>query len=473
MLVTFADGSRETYDDIPFKQGSEGKIYLSQDQKSVVKLYHQHTDLQKEVKRKDRIEKLIHQFNPTKDDPYWKQFFTWPEKRVERPSVGFKMPFASGLKTIEHYLFPKAYEHLKPEEKGWFIGQIACAIKLTSAANRMARMGFCYTDFSEKNVMVDPFAGRTVLIDCDSLTIPGKLAPTVEGTSWYRAPEIVSGQVKTPSVETDRHALAVLLYLYLLRAHPLVGNKVFALNNVERDEQLCFGQNALYIEDPTDQSNRHSQQSLKAAMLGAEMERLFKMAFVQGLHSPSDRPLPGQWLEALHHMYDHLIPCASSKCSWHFFVAFPSGKLICPMCHQPIQELQQIPFIYLFDVKRANGIQNFSAVRRNAQHYIIGWPGRNLQQWHCRSDVTPIYSGPHHTPDYSARASLEYDSALKQWYLKNLRLPELRYRHVGDPPDAWRSCLIHEIFPLTQRTQIQFSDHISSYRAHVEMVPVN
>jgi len=56
----------------------------------------------------------------------------------------------------------------------------------------LATLGLCYPDFSGKNVLVDPFAGLTVLIDCDSLTVPGRLSATVDGSpdfarlSWSR-----------------------------------------------------------------------------------------------------------------------------------------------------------------------------------------------------------------------------------------------------------------------------------------------
>src|SRR5947207_7565486 len=128
------DDWTDKYLDMTFTQGSEGAIFRSRDKKSVVKLYHPNP--KKDVQRRDRIEKLINNFNPTRDDTYWVEFFTWPEKMVEKPGVGYRMRFASGLKTLNHYIFPKAYSRLSPQEKGWFIGQIATAIKLASAADR-------------------------------------------------------------------------------------------------------------------------------------------------------------------------------------------------------------------------------------------------------------------------------------------------------------------------------------------------
>src|SRR2546425_7831602 len=172
MKVTFADGSVEQYEDMPISAGLEGEIFRSLDGKYAVKLYLP-PDKARDAERIHRIDTLINDLNPTKDDPNWAEFFTWPEKRVVQPRVGFRMRFVGGLRTLENYILPKAFARLKPEERGWFIGRVATAIKLVGAANRLATMGLCYPDFSGKNILVEPFEGRMVMIDCDSLTVPG------------------------------------------------------------------------------------------------------------------------------------------------------------------------------------------------------------------------------------------------------------------------------------------------------------
>ena len=266
MQVKFSDGSYGQYEDNPLAAGAEGEIFCSTDGRSVVKLYH--LDLAKDAERIERIDKLINDFNPTRStlkptkiDPYWAEFFTWPEQRVIQPKIGFRMRFAGGLKALEHYILPKSFHRLKPEERGWFIGRIAIAVKLATAANRMSSMGLSYPDFSSKNILVDPFAGRMVLIDCDSLTVPGQLPPTVEGTTWYRAPEIVMRRVLTPSVKTDRHALAVILYQWLLLWHPLRGDRKLA-DDPDLEDQLCFGKEALISNTRRTQQIKHISKCL-------------------------------------------------------------------------------------------------------------------------------------------------------------------------------------------------------------------
>lgn len=462
MEVRFSDGSVEQYADTALGGGRQGQIYAARDGKSVVKIYH--PDFAGERDNIYRINNLIDRFNPTRQDAYWTQFFTWPEKRVVSPGVGYRMRYVPGMKTLSHYIFSKAYKRLPPEEKGWFIGRVAAAIKLITAADRLSRMGLCYPDFSDKNVMVDPFAGHMVLIDCDSLTVPTILPATIEGTSWFRAPEIIAKKTSTPTVITDRHAMAVLLYQWFLSRHPLDGDRPPLDSDPDKDDLLRYGENALYSEHPTDTLNHlKGGLDLTSAALGPELQKLFRIAFVDGLHQPDARPLPYQWQKGLQHTYDWIIPCASMYCDWRFFVADPSARLICPKCHEPVRNPQTVPLLYL---QRYKGTK---APLKSDTHYIVGWPQRILHQWHTREDATPFYVDPHNKPDNAPCALFAYEQAKNQWYLQNLALADLRYRLPGDPADRWTPWPINSTLPLAQQMEILFSNHPASFRGLVEI----
>jgi serine/threonine protein kinase len=470
MKVKYADGSTEEYEDTSLAGGAEGEIFLSRNGKSVIKLYSR--DPTKDAERIRRIDQLIDEFNPTKGSSYWAEFFTWPEKRVVHPAVGYRMRFAGGMKTLEHYILGKSYTRLKPEERGWFIGQIAVALKLVSAANCMSSKGLCYPDFSGKNILVDPFRGRMVLIDCDSLTVPGKLPPTVEGTSAFRAPEIVMRQVTTPSVRSDRHALAVILYQWLLRWHPLMGNKVYDSNDPDHDDELRYGREALYIEHPTDESNRAKKQVLKAYMLGPELEELFQKAFVDGLHQPDKRPLPYEWQRAFYHTYDHIIPCSSPYCGWRFFVAARTPQLFgnynlrltCPRCEHRLNNPRTLPFIYLFPHRGTRNPDDYDANISRA-HYVIGWPKRALHKWHIKpEDAAHISTDVTYVPDPAPYALFEYDHDSEQWYLYNLALRLLSYT---DSSGTWKQCSMKERLLLVPGMSIQFGNTPEYFRAQI------
>jgi serine/threonine protein kinase len=478
MQVKFSDGTIEQYEDAPLAAGAEGEIYRSRDKRSVIKLYF--PDKARETERIERIDKLINEFNPTRNsfnsgkiDPYWAEFFTWPEKRITQPQVGFRMRFAGGLKTLEHYILPKAYSRLKPEERGWFIGRIAIAIKLAAAANRMSSMGLSYPDFSGKNVLVDTFSGRMVLIDCDSLTVPGKLPPTVEGTTWYRAPEIVTRSVTTPSVKTDRHALAVILYQWLLLWHPLRGDRKLT-DDPDRDDQLCFGREALYIEHPKNAANRASKQIFKSDILGAELKELFEKAFVDGLHHPDRRPQPFQFQRALYRTYDHVIPCTSRYCDWRFFIVTSPPSMLtthafqlsCPRCGESIENPRTLPFLYLHEHK---GSRNPDDYRSDIAHYIVGWHDRPLHKWHVRKDMTNIYTDATVIPDTQPCVVFKYDESSQQWYLQNLSLPNMRYMNARG---TWTPCPVKTSTLLTTGMTIQFGDAPQHFRASIVLQKV-
>ena len=469
MDVKFADGSTGKYEDAPLAAGTEGAIHLSRDGKSVVKLYF--ADPQKETGRIQRIDMLIHELNPTSGNRDWAEYFTWPEKRVVAPDVGYRMRYASGLKTLEHFILGKAFHRLKPDERGWFIGRMGVAIKLATAANRLASMGLCYPDFSGKNILVDAFRARMALIDCDSLTVPDKLPPTVEGTSDSRAPEIVMRTVTTPSVTSDRHTLAVIFYRWLLWWHPLNGDKNFDPDPVQ-DDLLRYGQKALYIEHPSDDSNKAQGQVLKAHILGPELEGLFRQVFVNGLHHPEQRPQPYQWQRAFYRTYDHLIPCSSPYCDWRFFIVSHTPQawgsrplsLVCPRCAVTVAEPKTLPFLYLLPHKGTNNPDDYANMTAPDLHYVVGWPQRTLHLWHVKPSATRVYTDVGYVPDANPLASFSSDANEDQWYLHNLQLPQLQFLDTGG---TWQPCSLKHAVPLLPETIIQFGPAPECFRARI------
>src|SRR5699024_10400702 len=124
-------------------------------------------------------------------------------------------------------------------------------------------------------VLIDPEQGHARVIDIDGLVVPGKYPPDVVGTPDFIAPEVVKTSHLPkedpnrilPSITTDRHALAVLIYMYLFYRHPLRGGKIHDLDDEMRDETLSMGEKALFIEHPTDRSNAVKLNQVKPSSL--------------------------------------------------------------------------------------------------------------------------------------------------------------------------------------------------------------
>ncbi len=468
--VTFEDGTTEEYDTEALSAGAEGEIFRSRSGKHLVKLYFSRPGY--DAERMQRIKTLINDVNPTKNAPYWEEYFSWPEKLVIRPRIGFRMRFAQGLRTVDNFFFRTYYERvLKPDERGWFIGRVAAAIKIVNAANRLSSSGLCYPDFSDKNIMVDAYDGRMTLIDCDSITVPGRISPTVQGTSWYRAPELVKGSLTIPNVRSDRHALAVILYLWLLRWHPLNGDKVHDSRDPDRDEELRLGERALYIEHPTDRSNRAQGQPYSARILGNEMSELFRRAFVEGLFDPGRRPQPAEWQEALWHLYDRVIPCPTPSCDWHSYVAAPTRGLACPCCNQRIKQPTNLPFLYLMRHKGSSNADDFQMDLMRA-HYVVGWPERTLNAWHFKPNASSLPPAPDQMPDIAAKAAFDYDPHKDQWYITNLALPEARSSGPGGSAGVWRTWPVNSSLPLVNGMLLQGGPGTEYFRIKVHIAQV-
>ena len=273
-----SDGSQVQFVNDIIGSGAVKDVYLSPDKSYVVCFFRNTPD----VYGKDRIEHItgIYReriFNQIGGE-YWQNLFCWPTKMVNWDGkVGIVCPayqkqfyFTEGRfkgKEKEGKWFASAKlrnRFLEPQEKGTWLTHFHMCIQIARAVRRLHAAGLAHSDLSYKNVLVDPVTGRAVVIDIDGLVVPGKFPPDVVGTPDFIAPEVLETRSlklgdpgkNLPGILTDRHALAVLVYMYLLYRHPLRGGKVHDVNDTARDEELTMGRNALFIEHPTDKSNR-------------------------------------------------------------------------------------------------------------------------------------------------------------------------------------------------------------------------
>ena len=334
-------------------QGGMKKVYFSPDKSYVVAFFHD-AAAAADPNRLARLEAVLTRFNPTTDPevgPYWQSLFCWPSGIVATPVLGVVAPaypanfyFATGPfqgkeKKAKWFTSPKLRKYLPEAERGTLQTYVQIGVRLARAVRRLHQAGLAHSDLSCNNVLIDPVTGQCVVIDIDSLVVPGMFAPDVLGTRGYIAPEVLGTlhlpladpKRSHPNARTDLHALAVLLYEYLLFRHPLDGPKIHSAQSTEDDERLAMGAKALFIEHPTDGSNRPAGLVGTVADLGPALADLFQRAFVKGLHAPNDRPGAIEWERALVRTWDMLYPCGNSKCERKWFVAGPKVTA-CPFC---------------------------------------------------------------------------------------------------------------------------------------------
>ncbi len=381
-------------------QGSMKDVYLTQDKECVLCFY-KHDRHQ--TNRLRRLQHILTTFNPTLPDKkhadYWHKLFCWPTAIITQPILGIMVPvypgpylFASGRwqgqeKKSRWFVSPKLRSYLPQTEQGNWINYYKISILLARAVSRLHLAGLAHSDLSDNNVLIDPVSGQMILIDLDALVVPHIFPPDVEGTPGYIAPQVQTTmrlaaddpKKQVASILTDQHALAVLIYEYLLNRHPLRGPKIHSTHSAEEDERLSLGEKALFIEHPDDRSN-HPKTGLTVPVtaLGSSLTSLFYQAFVTGLHRPHKRPSAYQWESGLIQTWDKLHPCPNPNCTQQWFIVLPE-QTHCPFCHTAIKT--PIPIL----TRRAQ--------KRPGQWMRIGeiviYDGQGLFKWHVFDNIFP------------------------------------------------------------------------------------
>ena len=370
--LTASDGSTvEFYDEIK-AQGGVKDVYFSTDKTYVVAFYRNPTN----ANDKARLENIVGVYREkifvqNSDGDYWNDIFAWPTKMVEwKGLTGIVIPFYNkkffftGIdaqwpfikngqeKNGKWFSSAKLINKFVPaDQKGTFLSRLHMCLKIARGIRRIHAAGLAHSDLSYNNVLVDPLSGSACIIDDDGLVVPGKFPPEVVGTPGFIAPEVLATKTlkiddpkkNLPKITTDRYALAVLIYTFLLNRHPLDGGKVWNIDDPQKDDDMRYGAKALFIEHPTDSTNRVKPNQLAPSQLpqgdpnrlpyticGPYLKKLFDKAFIDGLHNPSMRPSAAEWEDALIKTCDLVQPCQNPDCQAHWYVFDNTTKPHCP-----------------------------------------------------------------------------------------------------------------------------------------------
>ena len=416
-----ADGSTVKFVDEIIGSGGMKDVYFAPDRSYVVAFFR---DPQNATSR-DRLETIVGRYRQQIFDDahgeFWKDLFCWPTKIVEsKGRLGIVAPtykpeffFAHGSKNDDFLeikgkekqgkWFASAHNRSKfldPRELGNWRSYLTTCIKICRAVHRMHAAGLAHSDLSYRNVLVDPAGGNACIIDIDGLVVPGKYPPDVIGTADFIAPEVIATSSLArddpkrclPRIETDRHALSVLIYMYLLYRHPLNGAKIHDPDPA-KDEALSKGVKALFAEHPTDPSNRPKAGNARPSELpwadvsqrpytiaGPYLKELFEQAFIEGLHDPTRRPSANDWLHALVKTVDLLQPCQNPGCEQKWYVFDNKTRPACPFCGTPFRG--DLPILNLYS-SRSKG--KF----RPDNHRLMVYKDQYLYAWHSDRHVFP------------------------------------------------------------------------------------
>ena len=469
VTLTASDGSTvEFYDEIK-AQGGVKDVYFSTDKTYVVAFYRKNLS----PAEKDRLSNIVGPYHKrifeSPEGNYWKEYLIMPTKMVKwNEKTGVVLPFypkrfffSGGPfdgKEKEGKWFASAKlrnRFLPADQKGTWLSNVHMCLKIARAVRRLHAAGLAHSDLSYKNVLVDPISGNACIIDADELVVPGKYDAGVLGTPDFIAPEVMATRElklgdpnkKLPSINTDRHALAVLIYMYLLNRHPLRGGKVWDIDPA-KDEAMSMGEKALFIEHPTDKTNRVKPQELDKSQLpqgdptklpyticGPYLKKLFDRAFIDGLHNPLARPSAAEWEDALVKTCDLVQPCQNPKCEAHWYVFDNTTKPKCPFCGQEYKG--QLPILNFYYAP--------SHGKYMSENYrLMVYDKQTLYKWHSNN----LVSANEKTSTEDKKPVGDFHFHNGQWILINRRLPDM-YDVTEKKPIA-----IGGYVPLTDGRQI-------------------
>ena len=469
VTLTASDGSTvEFYDEIK-AQGGVKDVYFSTDKTYVVAFYRKNLS----PAEKDRLSNIVGPYHKrifeSPEGNYWKEYLIMPTKMVKwNEKTGVVLPFypkrfffSGGPfdgKEKEGKWFASAKlrnRFLPADQKGTWLSNVHMCLKIARAVRRLHAAGLAHSDLSYKNVLVDPISGNACIIDADELVVPGKYDAGVLGTPDFIAPEVMATRElklgdpnkKLPSINTDRHALAVLIYMYLLNRHPLRGGKVWDIDPA-KDEAMSMGEKALFIEHPTDKTNRVKPQELDKSQLpqgdptklpyticGPYLKKLFDRAFIDGLHNPLARPSAAEWEDALVKTCDLVQPCQNPKCEAHWYVFDNTTKPKCPFCGQEYKG--QLPILNFYYAP--------SHGKYMSENYrLMVYDKQTLYKWHSNN----LVSANEKTSAEDKKPVGDFHFHNGQWILINRRLPDM-YDATDKKPIA-----IGGYVPLTDGRQI-------------------
>lgn len=479
--------------------GAMKEVYFSPKKDYVVAFFKSTPD----SKAMDRLTSLVGSYRTNifgqAGGDFFKDVYCWPEKIVEcdipkkngstEHKIGITMPtYAKNFffefdprrkgceKEGKWFASAQLLRMLDEQEKGNFLNYLRICLKLARAIRRLHAEGLAHSDLSYKNVLIDPHGGNVCVIDVDSLVVPGKYPPDVLGTPDFIAPEVICDESKPPKVlpsqATDKFALSVLIYMYLLHRHPLKGGRNFGISDAEDDEKKLMGTDPLYIEHPTDDRNRNMKREygdkydkclpwvdLKKfsaeKIAGPFLAELFKKAFIDGLKNPMARPTAMDWESALIKTSDRLLPCSNKSCTGKWFVFDNSLHPCCPFCGTAYKGL--VPKLEFYTYQQTK--KNFAPENRQ----LMVWTGQSLQLWHTNKFIEN-----NEKLSLSQRKRVGYFQFFdNKWHLVNETLPDL---YEINKDGSKRLVKARDFIVLEEGTKILFSEKDKENGARVAIV---
>lgn len=318
-------------------EGGQGIVYLVEGstRKSALKWYNLE---QATEEQRTAIRYLVDTGPPRRPEAAGKRFI-WPLDVVTAAGAkqfGYLMPL---IDTSRFADLAEVMAHRRPAPGLDALSEISYQAAHSYGALHLG--GNCYRDVSRGNLMFDPKTGDVLICDNDNVGINRQSTCQIWGTIEYMAPELIRGDVRNPSTESDLHSVAVLLFMLWTWHHPFHGEMEYKVRSWDVPaKKLLYGKSPVFIFNPNDKRNRlpndpeYATAAKRWAMCPPSVQNLFIKAFTVGLKEPASRVTEGEWQNVFLQMKDSLISCPGCRALnlWEP----PAAALQCWHCRKPI-----------------------------------------------------------------------------------------------------------------------------------------
>ena len=216
---------------------------------------------------------------------------------------------------------------------------INAAINICDAFQKLHIRGLSYQDMNDGNFFINPKNGDVLICDNDNVA-PDRTNLGIIGKAGYLAPEIVDRKTM-PNRYSDYFSMAVILFILFYFNRPFEGKKFADCGCMTEDmEKDLFGHNAVFIMDPTDDSNRpvpglHTNVLRRWGLFPQSLEKLFVQAFSkQSILFPEKRIIDRAWMTAMIQLRSMLGHCP--HCGEETFIEPDVTNQTCIDCERPI-----------------------------------------------------------------------------------------------------------------------------------------
>lgn len=324
-------------------EGTQGVVYLvgTKSGDKVVKWYNNE---QANEKQKDNIRRLVTK-PPVKGEAGKR--FVLPLDLVTADgddSFGYLMDL---INTEDFAELGEVWAHIKPIPN--MREKCLISYNLANSYRQLHLAGYCYRDISSGNFMFNPKNGDVLICDNDNIGVNNQSECQVLGTMEYMAPEIIINEVDSPSIKTDLHSLAVLLFQLWMWHHPMHGEMEYNLRCWDIPaKKKVYGENPVFIFDINNTTNKlpndYEYETPRKFwdVCPNPLKELFTKAFTEGLKNPDKRVTEGEWEKAFLELYDNIIPCPNDNAQNFWYKGIE--RFNCWHCKKEIKHPIRIEF---------------------------------------------------------------------------------------------------------------------------------